>query len=137
MALQIAGCGASQFRLFSPADRFFGSAKLAVTTLLDFYKNERLAIDHDQVDFTRSTAIVSQQQYQALPLQEFSGNILRPVITSRWSALDVAIVQSLIHLPGLGVHPGRCPDCAVTAPVPCKQVQIAASNQYTGYTLKT
>mgnify|MGYP000005777457 FL=1 len=102
MALQIAGCGASQFRLFSPADRFFGSARLAVTTLLDFYKNERLAIDHDQVDFTRSTAIVSQQQYQALPLQEFSGNILRPVMTSRWSALDVAIVQSLIHLPGLG-----------------------------------
>jgi hypothetical protein len=35
-------------------------------------------------------------------LQEFSGNILRPVMTSRWSALDVAIVQSLIHLPGLG-----------------------------------
>ena len=73
-----------------------------IATLLDFNKNQRLVIDHDQVDFTRSIAIVCHQQFKTLSLQEFGSNILRPVMTSRGSALVVAIAQSLIHLPGRG-----------------------------------
>ena len=70
--------------------------------MLDFNKNQRLVIDHDQIDFTRSIAIVCHQPYKTLPLQEFGSNILGPMMTFRGSVLVLAIAQSLIHLPGRG-----------------------------------
>ena len=95
-----------QFGLFSRSDRFFGSAKQVVATLLDFNKNQRLVIDHDQINFTCSIAIVCSQQYKILSLRKFGSKISGPMIIFSRSAPVMAIAQLLIDPPERGSTEG-------------------------------